>query len=84
MGARRPRLALAFLIAGADPWEHDALGRLALTEAGLERRDRRALTAARGRLPVCVALAGGYGRPIEGTARIHARTVALAATMCAC
>ncbi len=76
---------LAFLIAGADPWEHDALGRLALTEDGLERRDHRALTALRAAgVPVCVTLAGGYGRPIEGTARIHARTVALAATMCAC
>jgi acetoin utilization deacetylase AcuC-like enzyme len=77
--------ALAFLIAGADPWEHDALGRLSLSEAGLERRDHRALTALRAAdIPVCVTLAGGYGRPIEGTARIHARTVALAATMCAC
>jgi hypothetical protein len=35
-------------------------------------------------VPVCVTLAGGYGRPIEGTARIHARTIREAATMCAC
>ncbi len=81
----RRRYALAFLIAGADPWEHDALGRLALSEDGLAARDRRALAALReAGIPVCVTLAGGYGRPIEGTARIHARTIREAATMCAC
>ena len=43
---------LAFLIAGADPWEHDALGRLALTEDGPRAaRPARADGAARGRHP---------------------------------
>jgi acetoin utilization deacetylase AcuC-like enzyme len=79
------RYAFAVLVAGADPWEHDALGRLALTEDGLAERDRRALAALRAAgIPVCVTLAGGYGRPIEGTARIHARTVRIAANMCPC
>ena len=79
------RYALAFLIAGADPWEHDALGRLSLTESGLAARDTRALAALRDAgIPICVTLAGGYGRPIEGTARIHAQTIRLAATMCPC
>lgn len=71
---------LAFLLAGADPWEGDRLGRLSLTEAGLEERDRRAITWIRDRgMPLVVTLAGGYGEPIETTADIQARTVALAA-----
>ncbi len=71
---------LAFLLAGADPWEQDALGRLALTVDGLAERDRRALRRLRGAgIPVCVTLAGGYGVPLEGTAAIHAATVRLAA-----
>ncbi len=71
---------LAFLLAGADPWTGDRLGRLALTEDGLEERDRRAIGWIRGRgIPLVVTLAGGYGEPIETTADIHARTVALAA-----
>lgn len=71
---------LAFLLAGADPWVGDRLGRLALTEAGLEERDRRAIGWIRDHgVPLVVTLAGGYGEPIETTADIHARTVALAA-----
>jgi len=75
-----PPYALAFLLAGADPWAADALGRLALTPEGLAERDRVALRALRETgTPVCVTLAGGYGVPIAGTAAIHARTVELAA-----
>lgn len=71
---------LAFLLAGADPWVGDRLGRLALSEAGLEERDRRAIAWIRERgTPLVVTLAGGYGVPIETTADIHARTIALAA-----
>ena len=39
--ARRGRADIAFYLAGADPWEGDRLGRLALTKAGL-RAPRRA------------------------------------------
>ena len=79
--ARAGPYALAFLLAGADPWSADALGRLALTPEGLAERDRVAIGALRGAgVPVCVTLAGGYGVPIAGTAAIHARTIALAAT----
>jgi acetoin utilization deacetylase AcuC-like enzyme len=71
---------LAVLIAGADPFAGDALGRLALTPEGLAERDRRAIGALRtARIPVCVTLAGGYGRPLEATAAIHAATIAAAA-----
>ena len=68
--------ALSFYLAGADPWEGDRLGRLALTEGGLAERDRRVIGALRTLgIPVCLTLAGGYGVPIETTADIHARTV---------
>ena len=61
------------------------MGRLALTEDGLAERDRRALRRLHAAgTAACVTLAGGYGRPIEGTARIHARTVREAATIWAC
>ena len=79
--AARGPFGLVFLLAGADPWEGDRLGRLALTEAGLEERDRRAIAWVRQHgAALCVTLAGGYGEPIETTADIHARTIALAAT----
>jgi len=72
---------LVYLLAGADPWEGDRLGRLAITEDGLRERDRRAITWARSAgAALVVTLAGGYGVPIETTADIHARTVELAAT----
>jgi hypothetical protein len=44
-------------------------------------RDRRALASLRAAgIPVCVTLAGGYGRPLDDTAAIHAATIAAAAT----
>src|SRR4029450_10250582 len=39
----RARADFAFYLAGADPWEGDRLGRLALTKAGLRARDERLL-----------------------------------------
>ncbi len=72
---------LAMLIAGADPYAGDALGRLALSFEGLAERDRRALESLRGAgIPVCVTLAGGYGTSLDATAAIHAATIAAAAT----
>ncbi|MEL7198308.1 MAG: histone deacetylase [Pseudomonadota bacterium] len=61
--------------AGVDPHENDKLGRLALTDQGLERRDSYVLDAARSRaLPIASALGGGYGDPHEIAAR-HARSM---------
>ena len=69
-----------FYLAGADPYAGDRLGRLDLTIDGLARRDRAVFDfAASRRLPVAVAMAGGYGHVIEETCAIHAETVALAA-----
>jgi acetoin utilization deacetylase AcuC-like enzyme len=70
---------LVFYLAGADPHEHDRLGRLKLTDAGLAERDRRVLDAARARgVPLVLTMAGGYGRVIEETVAIQATTVDLA------
>ena len=59
---------LAIYLAGADPYEGDTLGRLALTKAGLAERDRLVLARCREMgLPVVTVMAGGYGRHLEDT-----------------
>ena len=68
---------LAFYLAGADPWEGDRLGRLALTKAGLRARDELVLdTLAAAGLAVCVVLAGGYAEDVRDTVDINAATAA--------
>ncbi|MDX6713735.1 MAG: hypothetical protein QOH30_293 [Baekduia sp.] len=78
--ARFPDPDLAFYVAGADPWEGDALGRLALTKRGLRARDELVLgrLAAAG-IPTAVTLAGGYAPDVRDTVDIHAQTIACAA-----
>ncbi|MCU0225407.1 MAG: histone deacetylase [Acidobacteria bacterium] len=72
----RARADLAIYIAGADAWEKDRLGKLALTAAGMAERDRRVFAACRAAgLPVAVAMGGGYARDPSDTARIHLQTV---------
>lgn len=74
--AARPDLVV--YLAGADPWEGDALGRLALTKHGLRTRDELVLDhAARLGLPCCVTLAGGYAPDITDTVDINLATAAL-------
>ena len=52
---------LVVLLAGADPWEGDRLGRLALTKEGLHTRDTLVLDRAEALgVPLCTTLAGGY------------------------
>jgi acetoin utilization deacetylase AcuC-like enzyme len=71
---------LALYLAGADPYEGDTLGHLALTKAGLAARDRLVLERCRQEgLPVAVLMAGGYGRRLEDTVEIHLQTVRIAA-----
>jgi acetoin utilization deacetylase AcuC-like enzyme len=70
------RPSLAYYLAGADPYEHDQLGGLALSVEGLRRRDARImemLSAAA--VPVAVTLAGGYARRPDDTVAIHCNTV---------
>ena len=67
---------LVFYQAGVDPHEADKLGRLALTDAGLEARDRFVMRAATARgVPLASVLGGGYGNDRMAVARRHARTM---------
>jgi acetoin utilization deacetylase AcuC-like enzyme len=72
--AARPDVA--FVLAGADPYEGDRLGRLALTKEGLAARDRLVRDTLRAAgVPVCVTLAGGYAERIRDTVDINLETV---------
>jgi acetoin utilization deacetylase AcuC-like enzyme len=69
-----------FYLAGADPYADDQLGGLALSLAGLRRRDRLVFEAARAAgVPIVVVLAGGYARQLDDTVAIHAATIEEAA-----
>lgn len=71
---------LVIYLAGADPYEQDQLGGLALTLEGLRRRDAFVLETCRGRgVSVAVTLAGGYARREGDTVAIHVATVEEAA-----
>ncbi|EIJ41716.1 deacetylase, histone deacetylase/acetoin utilization protein [Beggiatoa alba B18LD] len=70
---------LVIYLAGADPYQNDRLGRLALTKAGLESRDMLILEWCRRlQIPVAITMAGGYGKNIQDTVDIHLQTVKLA------
>ena len=75
--AARPDLVL--VQGGVDPLASDTLGRLSLTHAGLEARDRFIFEAAR-RLgvPVALTLGGGYADPIDDTITAHLNTYRVA------
>jgi len=76
--AARPELVVH--LAGADPWEGDRLGRLALTKPGLAARDELVLDTASGAgAAVCVCLAGGYAPDIRDTVEINLATARLVA-----
>jgi len=69
-----------FYLAGADPYEQDQLGGLALTLDGLRARDRIVIEQARRKgLPMVVVLAGGYARDIDHTIAVHVATMKEAA-----
>lgn len=73
---------LAIYLAGADPYEEDLLGRLALSKAGLAERDRLVLKLCReASLPVATLMAGGYARRVTDTVSIHLQTVRIIAEM---
>jgi acetoin utilization deacetylase AcuC-like enzyme len=66
-------------LAGADPHEGDALGRLRLTHAALARRDAIVLELCREvGVPVAITIAGGYGRDLGDTVEAHVNTVRVA------
>lgn len=73
---------LVIYLAGADPYQEDRLGRLALTFDGLAERDRVVFRRCQAqRLPVAIAMAGGYARQIADTVQIHHTTIRLAKAM---
>jgi acetoin utilization deacetylase AcuC-like enzyme len=67
---------LAFYVAGADPFEGDRLGRLAVTKRGLAARDALLFDLCAGAgTPVAVVMSGGYARDVTDTVDIHDATV---------
>ncbi|HXN46344.1 MAG TPA: histone deacetylase [Bryobacteraceae bacterium] len=73
----RPDLLL--YVSGADPYYQDQLGGLSLTLEGLQARDRLVFSCAlMHRVPVAVALAGGYAVELDDTVTIHVNTARVA------
>jgi len=65
-----------FYLGGADPYEKDKLGRLALTIEGLYRRDELVLTFAKDAgTPIVTTMSGGYATNIQDTVEIHCNTI---------
>jgi acetoin utilization deacetylase AcuC-like enzyme len=70
--ARRP-WDIVFYNAGVDPHREDRLGRLALSDDGLRRRERMVIGHFRERnIPVCGVIGGGYSHDIDVLAARHA------------
>ena len=71
---------LAFFIAGADPFDGDRLGRLAVTKVGMRERDAIVFDAcSKAGVPVAVVMSGGYASSVVDTVDIHEATVRAAA-----
>ncbi|HET6466986.1 MAG TPA: histone deacetylase [Geminicoccaceae bacterium] len=69
----RTRPDLVFYNAGVDPHGEDRLGRLSLTDAGLEARERLVVESCRGRaLPLACVIGGGYAESLDLVAQRHA------------
>ena len=64
---------LVFYNAGVDPHRDDRLGRLSLTDDGLDARDRYVVGQARARgIPLVAVIGGGYGHDVDALAARHA------------
>lgn len=71
------RADIVFYIAGADCYQHDRYGRLALTKYGIVSRDRLVFQACHQfSLPVLVVMGGGYAREIDDIVDINVATIA--------
>ena len=67
---------IIFYLGGADPFNGDKLGRLALTIEGLRARDEYVLGECRARrVPVVTVMSGGYAADINDTVEIHCNTI---------
>ncbi len=70
---------LVFYVAGADPHEGDRLGRLKLSFDGLRVRDNRVFEWCwKRRIPLVMAMGGGYGTDIHATVQVQTSTFAIA------
>jgi acetoin utilization deacetylase AcuC-like enzyme len=70
---------LAIYLAGADPFDGDRLGRLAVSKAGLAERDRLVFALCReAGVPVATTMAGGYAHKVEDIVDIQFKTVMIA------
>lgn len=68
----RFRLDLVLYDAGVDPHEEDKLGRLCLSDEGLQHRDMMVLDACLGfGAPVAGFVGGGYSEDLQALARRH-------------
>ena len=73
---------IIFYQSGVDGLASDTLGRLALTHAGLKRRDEMVLKAClRHGIPCAITLGGGYSDPVECTVEAHVNTFRTAAAL---
>jgi acetoin utilization deacetylase AcuC-like enzyme len=71
----RARPDVVLVQGGVDPLVTDRLGRLAVTHAGLEARDRLIFETLRAQgLPAVLTLGGGYAEPIDDTILAHMNT----------
>lgn len=69
---QRCRPGLLIYLAGADPHEGDRLGRLSVSTEGLLRRDQRVFDWAwRHRIPLAMAMGGGYGHDMATTVAVQ-------------
>lgn len=67
---------LLIYLAGADVYRGDRLGKLSLTTQGIAQRDQAVFDWARARrLPVAIAMGGGYCPAIEETVQVHWNTI---------
>lgn len=67
---------IIFYLGGADPFEKDKLGRLALTMEGLMKRDETVLRFAKeNHTPIVTVMSGGYALDINDTVEIHSNTI---------
>ncbi len=70
---------LVIYLAGADPYMGDRLGRLALSKVGLAARDRLVFNYCQAaRLPIAIAMAGGYAPNVADIVDIHFETLKIA------
>lgn len=77
---RKWRPDLVLYIAGADPYEGDTLGRLAVTRAGLHTRDAMVIGQCEdSSVPLAICMGGGYAPEVDVIAGLHFTTFALAA-----